>query len=1467
MKVSIDNQQSVKSPSQVNFKGYETEKSKIGDLLYTFNFPYDTKKYNGYVDICLVKKDENGNYHIVEGLTNKNLDVGDIKDNRQKKIAAMSLPLNSGKTVVNLSKDYGIPVNTAFGYHFKLVPKNGGVPIYQVDSGDIVDFTPYGQAHDIYNIIVPNGTKGLEVGSQILLIPDTYNAMYAYDKDGKIVPNLKYLDAIKATKHFSNKMGGSLAGVEHDLEAGRFDNYTKIISTPLFTDDSLTPHSYWNKNCMQMAHSLGNIKNYQSLQKKLFAKGINWVSDGAFVNEGLEGVHFRHVLKYGEKSPYFNWFRASSLKDKPLTLGVFPKNTDFIGFKIINAPEVVVTDQNGIATGVRSNKNYDSKKPTYIQVFDKRLVTEKEAQDNTPLIKSYSKLDTGNTFDIVTHQDTLPPYSFEVNPDTLTKNMKDLISYNKDLKGDKKLTKDSYQAIRLLSRFENFILDEKIESGFDTWDANVDIAKINYVYSKENIKELHNIMDTDDRVDYNRLITKNNFMTQDYALTSANYWTKVTNDFLNLHVAQNLKNVDTKDAAKIMAQIKDNIVNKQVFPQKLNELIDEDVIQQVINGKYELKKKTSEDYKNVLISGMMDLPLDSIELGDNIVSVLASPYMTKRATTQDDLGKSRSELHYKEEDANLDDKFKKTYQATNELYEKEMYDFASDILAALNKKLPAQNQLNDGVNTSEYGKYVMPLLTAEIAKFAVIKGLFPNAEVKVDNINGGVIYDYDKLKQTSLQELGINANSPVQEAELLLRRLKGSKFIKSGIPAISDKDRSVLVEALYKMLEGTNAMSFKLAEVIVDRSKSGLDWRIDATKDIADVESLRNEQTDFEDTWGNIINFWSKFAKSVYKENPNSYLVAEVTDEMTMYGKAGNKSPKYSYPKDVVMKFLRETGITSTANYNFFFTDIPALFGKNIEKGEDWGVSHTKIYDLLGTGHNGSEERKDFLHSGPLPSLISSYTFGDNHDKPRLLHGLAMDMGLFYADLNKTLKTDQFNTPDYKHKETAYKVTHGIFYPGDTVESYKVVNYDYTRISPKAIAMGDAMGNAFGKALETLSGGPEKKWTQYISNEQQNMAYKALAAAVADLSKGIYNGKVFQAEAFGVRPFDIAIEMVVNQAVKQHGLKFSDDETQNAELIKRLKNTMFWAALDPALTKLEGIMKTYVALPGAPTLFAGDDMGSTGYEQLTKNMYLQNRSTLHYEWLDENSPEYLEFIKEHKKIIDDIMATRKRPELHPLNDGAPYLLNPINVNGSNQKVNAILRQSTDGSMTISLFNMSGANHDFRYKNEPDKYPVHIDAIELNKINPDDKYGAGLRCGLPLGMEFIDANNPNDRFEVVNGNDSEHYKIVKKGGGTIYLDDNTKILYYVSPESNEKIQRINKLREAIAAQNEGKQKVLDVTYNQLLDLRKKAETKQPSFKGNDRRRELYNPQYNFRTHNAYVQKRDDEKGSKLSLVSR
>ena len=59
------------------------------------------------------------------------------------------------------------------------------------------------------------------------------------------------------------------------------------------------------KNCMQIAQALGSVDDYARLQRKLFAHGINWVSDGAYVNEGLEGVHFKHVLKWGEKISVF----------------------------------------------------------------------------------------------------------------------------------------------------------------------------------------------------------------------------------------------------------------------------------------------------------------------------------------------------------------------------------------------------------------------------------------------------------------------------------------------------------------------------------------------------------------------------------------------------------------------------------------------------------------------------------------------------------------------------------------------------------------------------------------------------------------------------------------------------------------------------------------------------------------------------------------------------------------------------------------------------------------------------------------------------------------------------------------------------------------------------------------------------------------------------------------------------------
>ena len=1440
MKVNIDKLNTVKEvPS---FEGYKPSKTDAGTNIYEFNYPFDSNKFDCYLELCQVVPNENtGNYELGKLLRNKS--IGDT-----------SLQLQPGVNKVNLN-NYSLNENSPFAYHYKLTPKgsNGkGTPMYQIDSGDIINFSrpDLNRGYEkIYNLVVPNGSKGSTGGSQILLVPDSYNAMYTFDKDGKYQPNLDYIRASLSMKHFSNKMGGSLAGVEHDLDAGKFDGLAKIVSTPLFTDDSKTPHAYWNKNCMQIAQALGSVDDYARLQRKLFAHGINWVSDGAYVNEGLEGVHFKHVLKWGEKSPYFYWFNAENLQNGPLSLGVYGKKTNFIAHKLINCPWDFEQSADGITKPIK-NKHYDKTKPTYLQIFDRRLVSSSEAKNNTPVIENYSKCNTENIFDIVTHDDTVVPYVFEIDPDIYMDNIKKFNEYNKAKPLGQYVPYESFEATRILTKFPNFQLESKFESGFTTWDANVDIAKLRYVYSHNDTIRANNLLDKK-KEEYKTKICENNMEVQDYAITSAQYWTRKSNQILNLYVAKNLQNVDSYDAQKVNELIQRNIKEKKTFPVSLNSKINLDNIECVLRGQYQFRKvEDGEDFKTLVKSSLMDVPLDSIELGDNIVSVLGTSYMSKRAHHPDEIGKSRYKLD-KLNNPHLNEQNEELYRSVNAMfYEKddiegykngEFYTFAMNVLKRVNEMLPPQSKLNTGYNTSDYRKYVVPLLAPEIMKFAMVKGLFPDAETKINEEDGGIKYDYKELKETSLQALGIHATDPKQEATELLSAMK------KGIASISKEDKDMLAKALYKMIENTNLTSFRLAEMIVDRSQAGMDWRIDATKDIGDIDALRDGHGDFQTTWNDVINFWSKFSKAVYEQNPNSYLVAEVTDEDELFDKGNGKgSARFNDRKDIVMKFLRETGITSTANYRYFFTDVASIFGKTAEKGDDdYNDLGTRMIKIMKDGWDGqrNEPVTGFLHFGPLGAQLYSYTFVDNHDKPRILHALGMDMGLFYANLKD--KSNQ------GYREAAYRVFTCNF--NDPINYEHFNNYKFDRKSPKAAAMGDAMQHAFSKVLDNVC----KSYNDIFNDGNRNSIYEGIVKSISELANGISYSKSgerkeFNADAFGVIPYDIAINKVIEQA-ENHGLRLSLPQRDI------LRKSILCEMLRPALPKMKGMMQFLVAAPGNPTVYAGDDFGMTGYEQKTKNIYLQNRNALHHEWL-ENGSEGLDDLKNFKKQIDEVMAVRSRYELHPLNDGAPFLLpeqhattSPDSNNKNySEKLSAILRQSTDGAMTISLFNTRGITHNYKDDNGPKD--VYLDAIELT---PAQDYNS-MRAGITPGVEFVNAKNENERF-VVKG-EGDHYYLVPKNGGRIHVDDYTMILYYAPEEVMKKAKELNELKQAV--------KVVDKDTNVYDMLKKKYEENRAknhptTFTGGVK---LYNPQYNI-VANPYIQSKNAETGSRLALLSR
>lgn len=1469
MKVSLEKNH---APKSIAFKGFQPAKSDLGHLEYEFNYTFDDKNYDCYLELCTVEKDKQGNYANRRAL--KNLDTGETKHK-----------LVCGANRFNLTGDFGLNSDTPFAYHYKLTPKNQpDVTLkYDVDAGDIIDFREGNvNTHNIYNIVVPNRTRGTKGGAAMLGVPDCYNAMYAFDKDGKVVPNLKYADAVKRTKHFSNKVGGSIAGLINDLRNGTLDQYSKIFLTPFGTDDSLTPHSYWGKNFYQMAHSLGNIDNYADFQKELFVRDKTLVSDAALCNEGLEGIHFQHILKWGKKSYAYNWFRAD-LDQGPFGLGVISKNKNFITHKVINSPYIYTQQSSGDVTwkkapiwngkGEQGNK-YDPKSPTYIQIMDSQLIEGVEKDGNTKRLKDYAKSDTGNPYDKVTHNDTVILFSHEINPKTYHENIIRLNEYNNSRPEGQYISMGSYEASKILTKFENFKYEGKFEGGKEDWDANVDIAKLNYSSSNYNSKYMKEHIPIEKREAYKNMVEKYNNEVQDYAISSAKYWTQKTNNILNLYVAQNLPKVSSKDAESVM-----NLIHKQVADKKLPASVefafDKNVVENVLNGSYKLHgMDTVETFEDVTIANMMELPLDSIEFGDNIAGVFASPYLTKRATHPEEIGVSRFDLN-KKGNPHLTDKYKNAYNKMNALYEREMSKFAQDILKKLDEQLTPEQRLYAGVNTSKYGKYVLPIIAPEIAKFAIVKGLFPDAEVKIKP-DGGIAYDYDKLKTTSLQALEIYPTDPEDEALSLIARLRGRDIKLAGIPKISDKDRKILVDSLAKMLENTNLTSFKLAEMIVDRTQAGLDWRIDAAKDIMDKDSLLNGQTNFETSWQQVTKFWEKFAKSVYKENPNSYLVAELTSLGELYTKgAGRFSDKYfpqnffdegSSSKDIVKKFFRETGITSWAAYDSFFTDIPGIFSKSYEKYEDRGIFQgTKIYELLKKGGG------DFLHIGPLDSILYSYNFVDNHDKPRALHMMALDSKLFYSNLNVNTRDAGLQDRDYIFglKEKAFRVLNNRFF--GYVDPETVHDYNFMKKSTKAIAMGDALNTGFGNALDIL----QKKGR--IDENHRKYLYEAIAPSISDLANGNYLGKTFQAEAFGTRPFDITIETVIKQAKEKHGLEI-DPALENT-----LKKTTFYSCIDPAISKLLGIMKFMAAVPGIPTMFAGDDIGSTGYEELTRNIYLQNRSVIHHEWLEDfdklqldnegkpilrgaelekekkriEAEDYtMDFIKAHKAEFDAVMGLRRRPELHALNDGAPTLLQlqggELDDNGKKVEVKlpAILRHSTDGSMAVSIFNTAGVSHDYDKYNDPGKYPIRVGGINLDY---DEKEETGLKAGLPAGTVFINANNGYEKFVVKQ--EGSHYYIAHEDGSDIVITDNTLNLYHVPLHVQEKINKFNALKASIKQPNEPK-------VNTFRKIKQMAADK-TAFSG--RSKQLYNPQYNF-VSQPYAQPKKADTGSKLSLIS-
>ena len=1147
--------------SNIGFKSINNVVNNVGETVKRFNYVYDYNNEECECQIYRVKRLENFNYVL--------LDKEPIK----------TIKLKPDGVDVNLSRITNIGKDEAFAYKIVRKDKNGniiwqgadtGVKMRQDKNGELVfrvhldkktcgdktcvlynddgtikykdgkpvesnyyyetdtDFKTDSRDNYQYTLITQNGTTPFRQGLGILSIPDSLlpGARYReFDEDntGEIVYDADLQrKKERMVKTISNKYGGSMAGIEAMIPEWRKQGFSVISTTPIASGDNRTDHGYYNKHNLHVSENMGNSENYDSLMVTEFKNNMSHLFDTTLTSFGIESIPIKYINRWGVDAQMFDWIKANGYRTGNLSFGTVPTDAENMSHRVINSPFITKKQSDGTYK-IITNDNYNPKQKTSVQLYDKSQVTKEQVDAlNQKEIEMYNELNAGRDLKITSSHDTTISYVFDINPNEYIKNINkinDLIKNegkNIDLFGP--------DGTLIAMQFSNFGID-KNGSGYVAWDANPDMFLINYGVSAYDEKELQSITDRAERQYWQNRQSRGAKEALDMSVQSVKYWIDKTKTAHTLYTLQTLGTVKSADEIQ-------ELINKNLLPRlpEKNKMT-QTVVNNILNGEYYLSPKGILSKDDATVKALMNLPLDSLEFDDDIVEILTTSYFSNRATTDDTIGISRFNL-MKNNNPHLIKPYEKVYNNVNKLFQNELKDFAHSIIKKVNEKSNEPLINSDGSYT-EYGEYVIELLGKNITKYAMLKALSGDSFKYKMLPNGILTYDYKNIKKaTTLKALNINASNPTEEAEILYNR------ISKGIKTLNEQDIEAVAKSISTVIKGTDTDSFRLAEAFVDRAGLELNLRLDAAKNTMDIDSIRNRDADFDDTWLNLIYFWKTIMKGVRECSPHSNIKAEMTDVPDVirdtFGGA-NSCPynnltnvngvKFNGEPDAMTKFFNETGITSEAAYSYFFTELLTSFSRDFETGERMCDTHDDFklkYELLMNTRNA-----DYLKN-----LL---TFVGNHDKARSIHGLALDMQLFHSTL-----IDEPGKCKRQQRNDVIRVLSGAKSMDEVPLELRlnVDNMEYFRtVSTRAIAQTKHLMDSIYEDLDGIA-----------SNEDKQLLIQALI----DITNGNYlNSKNSERMERIQIPELSSIENAVNEIAKIAGGTLSD--TEKREIIKKAK--------------------------------------------------------------------------------------------------------------------------------------------------------------------------------------------------------------------------------------------------------------------------------------------------------------------------
>lgn len=830
---------------QISFKGHEVDGNKV-----KFFIPGK-------------KADEGKSYVTLFDTSKKEVKGDDIK--------AVPLTYKDGMLSADVALD---KADTRYAYHF-LINGEEKVDITQTKKFFDRDFAitrdprlvELKRPHQIYHVV-----------------PDNFNpadTSKAFDIDGNPIWR----------NHF-NLYGGNIKGVIEKLDYIKELGAARIMGTPIFGADNVSCHGYWTQNPYQIATNMGNDNDFNKLQLELFKRGMGWIADGAFVNQGLMGVQFQDVLRRAatncDESPFKDWFTFFEDPGPNFTLGVLPQddngNVLYENFTInfVNAP----VDKKG-----NENANYDASKPTYLKLSDPR--------------GNHSNSDVNISYNSV------QPYQFPIDPEEL----KEKFEFATEFDADGTISDTE------LLEWRNFNLDA---SDYDSdkllWDGNRDVLKMNM----------------------------KNPEVREYIMGAATFWTNKVDNTLLAYVAENLeKQLAGKEptAGNIKNAI-DQLEAGKVLPQGASDISVSEIEEALSDNNIAKVYATLKD-------AVRAYPVEAVELPREALGVVTNP------------------------------KFKASLlkMQTSAPYEQVI------------DKILNSDKLSEDNRSKLVQPETLRLFADQVAKTILVKSMTGIDLLPGDQVPTGWNNQVKEALEKNLPAGFFDASNDVCADHLASR-------VKSGLATV---DPDAIAERLNGLLEDIQPKNVRVAKAILGEMESGLDWRIDAAKDVADMDGVRNERVTHDEAFSFVKEFWAEFSNNVRNINPKSFIVGEVTD----------------VPDDKLQDFVQHDGFSTLSNYRYMF-GAPYTYVH----------AHPELFGWHNRPNAFFNELQQFAKAWPVTAVNTAHNMNDNHDKTRVLQNLLIHPGEFagkgpsgaMGDLMKWALAKSYNVDEKDNKLDVLKL-------------------------------------------------------------------------------------------------------------------------------------------------------------------------------------------------------------------------------------------------------------------------------------------------------------------------------------------------------------------------------------------------------------------------------------------------------------